>query len=495
MNRRSIATLSTAVFLLLSGCDNDGRAVRLRYEAEQRYFKADKELGLLTSRPELVTTGKIREVAYQFRDLSQFCYTASGAIDASHYPIESREIQNLAYQSASRLAQLYFSAGLFDSCVSGLQRLIDNVPLTPSQARESYLNLGQALQSNKQWDSALTVYETAVLEFYPPLDSTGQIVFSVFNLPTHIFRLAVFVTDSATSQGQLTSAINYYQRFIREHPGTRLAIASHANLARLYDDIGRWELVIPELSALKDSTGLLPSDIRIRIADTYALRLKQNDRAIAMYDSLLSETPETDSLLRPLLIFKKATSRIDQKRYAEGRELLVDLKKEYLQFYGQNPSAQLAIARSFELEGNWSRAETEYQVLFRNFKGSEEGMNAYLHIAERFINLGRPAEAERWYTDALAHYEEIATRGAGSLVEASALYFKATLFEQQLKWKEAMAILEGIFNKFPDSDAGRNAINRASQIARNELHDSAAATALDEKFQTAVAKMRREWEG
>jgi tetratricopeptide (TPR) repeat protein len=493
MTKRQFAILPVAASLLISACD-DGTAVRLRYAAEQRYFKADKELGILTSRPENVTAEKIREIAVQFRDISQFCFSASTEVDPAKNPVEAREIQNLTYQSVSRLSQLYFSAGMFDSCVSNLQLLTEKIPLTESQAREAYLNLGQALQSNRQWDSAIGVYEQAVLEFYPPLDSTGQIAFSVFNLPTHIFRLAVYVSDSASSNRQLTAAINYYQRFIRESSDSKLASASHANLARLYDDIGRWEMVVPELSALVDSTGALPAEIRIRIADTYATRLNENERAVKIYDSLLNETPATDTVLRPLLIFKKAATEIDQKKYSEGRELLVDLKERNRRFYMQNPAAQLAIARSFELEGNWSRAESEYEVLFRNFIGSNEGMNAYLHIADRFEKLGRMAEAEKVYANALLYFDEVATRGAGTLLEATALYFRAELFEQRRNWKEAVVILESIFDKFPDSDSGRNAVNRASQIARNKMNDPSAANALDEKLRAAVSKMRRDWE-
>jgi tetratricopeptide (TPR) repeat protein len=493
MIKRLLSISPALAVLMVFGCD-DGTAVRLRYEAEHRYFKADKELGILTATPDLVTVEKIRDIAHQFRDISRFCFDASTKIDPSKNPVESREIQNLAYQSASRLSQLYFSAGVFDSSISNLQQLIDKIPLTQSQAREAYLNLGQALQSNRQWDSALSVFEHIVLEFYPPLDSTGQIVFSVFNLPTHIFRLAVYVTDSVSSQRQLTSAINYYLRFIREFPGTRLAVASHANLARLYDDIGRWELVIPELSELVDSTGALPAEIRIRIADTYAHRLNEGGKAIILYDSLLTEMPGSDTLMHSLILFKKGTTLIDQRKFADGRELLVGLKERDPRFFMQNPAAQLALARSFELEGNWSRAETEYQVLFRNYIGSEEGMNAYLHIAERFEKMGRMDEAEKWYSDALTHFNEVGVRGAGTLVEASALFYRATLFEQRRNWKEAASILESIFDKFPDSDAGRNAVNRASQISRNMLNDPAAADALDEKLRIAVAKMRQEWE-
>ena len=136
----------------------------------------------------------------------------------------------------------------------------------------------------------------------------------------------------------------------------------------------------------------------------------------------------------------------------------------------------------------------EYNFLIENYRSSDEAMSTLLYLTEYFDRQGRPQEAQRWFQQAERYFEEMAAIGAGTIVEAKALRFKADLYQQKNEWGKAAEILLGLFDKYPHAEIGRQALLKASAMYRQKLNDRAAADSLIEVLKAVIVQVEPGWE-
>jgi len=474
---RGIAVTLLVTAAVISGC-SENPALRARYQAEKMFFQSEKAARQARIRPDLTTPAVTRNLHRQYGATLDFCYQAIDSLSPREYPLEHRELSEIAFRAATRLSQFAYIEERFDSCVAVLGHLMNRVHLTGIPNISTYLNLGRALQAAGRWDSALTIYNYSVTNFYPPADSRGEIIVSLFNLPNHIYDVYVRVGDSAAAAAQVGRAEQYYQRLIANYPAGNLAGAGHLNLSSLYERLGRWEDAIAELSQLTDTTGDLSPSAGLRIATLHATQLNRPDLAIEEYDRILQRLVGRDTLRRPMILYNKGLVYLYQKQYGRARQTLVDIKKRYQDFFNRTPTIQYAIARTFELQDNWDRAETEYKYLINNFPTSEQSLSTYLFLIDKYSEQGRALEAERLESRAANKYDELVATYPGTRAEAAALSHKAELYRRRSDWPGAIGLLSEVFDKFPTSEIGFRAAITAALIYRDELNNQAAADSL-----------------
>jgi tetratricopeptide (TPR) repeat protein len=418
-----------------------------------------------------------------------FCYSALDSVDRTRDSVAHGEICGITHHAAVRLAQLFFTVRRFDSSAAILTTLVTRAPLSKYDAAPAYVLLAQSLQGSGKLDSAMIDYNKAVTILDPPIDRNGQLAFSVFNVPHLVYRIYAKGADSIKSHEAFTTATEYYKNLIARYPKSGLSASSEAVMARLYTDEENWPAAIGSLEKLIDSSGRTNVNALLQIADIRAKHLKEYDSALAIYEVISSRLQGRDTLSRSVLLLKQGMAYMSEKRYVKGRQMFVDLQKRFPAYYASNAAPQLATAQSFELEGNWDRAETEYRFLLSNYPSSEEAYSTYLYLADQFTKQGRKLDADKLLQTAEQVFEKAASQGAGTRQEALALSFKAELFRRKSLWREAAVTLSSIFDKFPDTDVGRNAISMASSIYRKKLNDTAAADSLFRVYATMVTKI------
>ncbi len=481
--------LSALTIMALLGSCSDNPALRSRYEAEKQFDQAERALKTVMALKQNVTPAALSQAEDKYKSLLQYCIGSLKATDSMRYPVEYNEITFLAYQTSNRLGQLYYAGGQTDSCIALFDRVLKTLNLSSTQLANTYINLGQTLQASGQWDSALSVYDIALERFYPPVDKAGEIIFPVFNLPTHIYRVLNYVRDSADARYQFNRAENYYRNLLTDFPGSKVAVASHSNLARMYDDAGLWQREIAELNAIGDPT--LPSYLTILIkkADLYGGQLGIFDSALALYNETLDRIQPKDSAMKPEVQFKIAMLRMDQKQYGTARSLIEQIKKSYPAYYAATPAVQYTFARAYELEGKWNLAQTEYNLLIEKYRYSDEAMQTYLYLVKYYRDLGRNAEADKWFADAEKYFDEFAAGSVGRVDEARALLYKADLYRLNQNWQKTADMLQSVFVKFPQTDQGLTALAGASDIYRTQLNNPAKADSLMSVLQSSLAKI------
>jgi tetratricopeptide (TPR) repeat protein len=478
MKTRQVAAFAFLVSALALVSCSDNPGVRLRYQAEKMYFSAERMARAVQIRPELANSEAIGQLRNTYGQVVQFCYGALDSIPVTAYPTEHQELTELAFRSSSRLAQLFYIENRYDTCISIFERLLHKTSVRGASLANTYLNLGRALQAAGKWDSALTVYEYTSETFYPPIDQSGRVMRNLYDLPVQLYGVYDRAGDPSRATLYLTQAEAYYTELINEFPNTELALSARASLTGLYEDTQRWEEAVTQLSLMRDSVGVVPMRARQQIADINARQLGRGDAALLQYDSILTDLKGSDTLARPLILLKKALVLLDRKRPAEARAALLDIKYNYSRFYDGSPIVQGSIARSFEDEGNWERADTEYRYLIEKYDGTEQAMSTCLYLAAKYAELKRNTEAQRMEQRAEADFDRIAANRAGTLLEASALGHKAELYRRRKDWPKTAELLCQIFDKFPHSEIGYQSLVGASVVYREKLNNPKAADSL-----------------
>lgn len=474
--------------VLTIGCA-DNSAVSLRYSVEKKLHRAERALEKSNIKPELVTPEASAEIRQLYAEAADLGVIALDSIDQKRFPVEYRELQHLAFQATGQLARMYYYDRQFTKAITALERLLSITDLQPLYILATQINLGRSLQASRQWDSALAVYDMALEGHYPPIDETGDVLLTLLNLPTHIHRIEHLAGDSVAAAERLAWALEYYGNLVETFPEANLKAAAHGNLARLYDQTGQWQKEIDQLYLLLDSTSSAYATIRIKIADLYGIRLRQFSQATELYNELATELEGTDSVLYAIVQHKIAAVKMEQGRYSEARQIGTKLKRNYRWYFDTSPLTQYLIARSFELEDNWNRAEIEYNYLIENYRGSDEALAAFLYVAEYLENAGRKAEAERKFEDAEKYYQQVAATSSGTIVEAKALAYQADLFARQEDWPKTAKLFLHLFERFPETETGRRALLRASGIYKHKLGDVVTADSLIDIFRASIAEI------
>ena len=219
MTNRRLTALGAVLLtvVLLVGCSEDP-AIQMRYRAEKLFYDAEEAVQSVQLNPHQDTQNSYKLLTDQYRRALDYSYAALDSIAVDQNLQERNELSLIAFKAASRLTQLAFTAQHYDSGAMYAQELVNRVQLQGDAKLSAYLNLGQALQASGQWDSSLVVYQNSLDEFYPPLDSRGQPVENLLNLPAHIYGAYMKIGDTVSANSALGKAESYYGGLINGYP-------------------------------------------------------------------------------------------------------------------------------------------------------------------------------------------------------------------------------------------------------------------------------------
>lgn len=488
-----ILILSITLLLPLLSC-GDNQPLRLRYEAEKKYHEAETALRDARVRQLSQKDSTGQKIVAQYADVVEFCYSALDSARESGNESLIADMEQLVFRAATRLSQLYYARAEYSLAAKVTGRILDGTVLKGKPLLSGSMNLGRALHASGNWDSAATIYSRLLSEFDPPLDANGNIEFGLFNLSYYMYEVVTWFGDKELTATYYGRAESYYRRQADNTTSSTLSSASHTTLALMYHNRGFWEKEISELSMISDTALQSRAGIQMKIGDIYANQLGDYDEALLRYDKVLATAGQTDTISYPLALFRKALVAMASEKYGQARQQLMAIKKEYPAFHHNSPAAQLAIARSFEYENNWSRAETEYDLLLEKFSYSDEAFSTHLHLARHYTEIGRTREAERRFRKAGEVYEQAISIERGSATEARAFSFKAEMFRQQGEWSQAASTLTELFVRFPSSDIGRKAIVTAASIYRENLNDSPKADSLLSQLKGSTVRLQQPME-
>jgi tetratricopeptide (TPR) repeat protein len=473
-----LLSILTAILTLLVLSCSDNQAVRLRYEAERAFVRAERQLMGMQSSSKAMRTQSSQGARDGFRQAMQLSISALDSVDASVYPKERSELEQIAYESTAQLAALHVRRQQYDSSVAILEDLLRHVELNGRRRLAARFRFGQNLQLASQWDSALAVYDALLTDAFPPLDKGGDIDRDLLGLPLHLTWVSLQSDDTQYADMWRERAEEYYLSLLTYRDDHPLAAAARTHLASLYEIVGEPQTALAHLDTLIATTPSARIPALVAVADIFANDLDRPDTAVTLLGMILLDVPLEDTLLRPELELKTALALIDQKQCDRARTILIDLKRNSTGFYSRTPLIQKTIARSFELQGKWSRAETEYKFLIEKYRDTDEAVLANLHMADHVASQGRSSEQEYWMTSAKDQLSDMARRGAGGQLEAQTMYLRAEMALSDGRPDRAVEILTELLHRFPKSIEGHRGLRLAVEIMASQPHRKTTVDSL-----------------
>jgi tetratricopeptide (TPR) repeat protein len=463
------------VLLILLGCSAD-RSKQITYNAERIYHQAEKLFETASIKPNLGDTATWSGIKNGYLNSIRYCWIHLDSLPADKFPQERQGLESVAYLATTRLASIYFAEQKIDSAIALLQQLLSLTNLTGRALLSTQSNLAQAYLASGDWDGGMEIYRSMIDTFYPPVDNNNEIINEVLGLPIeliNIYRRLQFPEEKEAVE----SAREYYQRLIREWPDSELERAARLTLARFYANEQEWDESIETLSNVKDSTGQLGIPESMKIAEIYADGKNDYKAAIEIYKDLIKRVTDTTRLVT--IYIRTGIAYYDDGQYAKCRETMDFIKKRYYGYFMSNPVPQDFMAKSFDREDNWERAEEEYFWLISNFPESREAFDAYLTIARHYDEIDNEQLSESWYRRAEEFYSRMQSQHAGTPVAASAISYKAEIARLQENWDRAAQLLEELYRRFPEQDVGRRGLVNAIHLYREKLDNPARADSLE----------------
>ena len=467
--------MAAGLFVFVS-C-SDQKLVSARYEAEKLLFKAERAMQQMSASGQIAQSDSHKTLLNQFSQALKFSSDALVTFrDRSDSP-EYRELGTVAFGAANRLAKLFADNNDYHESAAILDSLVTTIPLSPTQRVNSLLNLGQALLSGGEVDSALEIYDGLINENPVPLDERGELIYPLFDLPLHVYNIAA-KAGRKSRETDYGLAEKYYTSLLDRADMGKLYDACHTSLAMLYSDTENWKQAVDHLRLIKDSAGTPHMAAQVMAIDLETSRSENLAATERSVDSLLNHRDKGDTLYYPILLWRKA--RINYKRgdHLGARRQLNLIKRDYRNFYDRTPGTHLLMAQSFESENKFDRARLEYDILLERFPHSEEAMASYLHLEEYYDKHGREVESRQLREKARKVVQELTGRGRGSLPEARASAFLADIYAYDQHWDSACELLVGLAERFRGTEIACRALNSAAEIYGEKLFDRKRADSL-----------------
>ena len=460
--------------LLISCSVNQNK--QIQFNAERYLHRAEKIYNTAAIKPDLTDILTWSSVKSAYLKTINYCYTHLDSISVKDYREEREGLESIAFMATSRLSSIYYAEAKFDSSIIILEQLLSLTNPTDRALLSAESNLARAYHAKGDWQSGIDIYKSLIDTFYPPVDKDNKIIHEVLNLPIELFNINLKLKNITDPEKGSQSAREYYRRLIAEWPDTELQKAARRALARLYTDLSRWNDAIETLSLVRDSTGQVGVPETMKIGELYTTGKKDYTAAIGIYNQLLNRVD--DSTLLATIYTRIGIAYFDNKSYSECRATMETIKENFYSLYMSDPIPQKYIAMSYEKQGDWDRAESEYQWLITNFPDTEAAFNAFLVVADHYASLKNERLADAWYQKADEFYTRMQFKHAGTYIEASAISYRAEVARRQKKWEVAARRLEELFSRFPDKEIGYKGLINAIAIYRDKLNNKAKADSL-----------------
>ena len=204
------------------------------------------------------------------------------------------------------------------------------------------------------------------------------------------------------------------------------------------------------------------------------------EQIAAQYQKVIKDFP--NSRLVPSAYFFLGNLYSVKKDYETARGMLGEICPKYPGNASLCSEASANIAKTFELEGNWSEALKVYQGIEKAYPLSDLGLTIPLYIANYYARYSHTVNAQEAFAEAAAHYRKLSAEHPNSEVELKALKLLSGCYLVQKNWKEATAALAEILNKYPNSQLVVPTSQAIDSITLTESKDFDAAITIYRDF-------------
>jgi tetratricopeptide (TPR) repeat protein len=438
---------------------------------EQLHYKAEKlkqkKLGI---KPELLTETDYNEMIDAYMSVVNTFELNYGELAAKDTLSSSeREASYLAGRSLIEAAFLHERKGEDSVTIEILGRFAREFPHNREQRALALLQLGRRHARTGHLDKTEAAWMELLEEYFPPADRELHPNTEILELPVTLARLYYDLQDTEKGEQHLDFAERYYLRIIDEFRHSPLGLTTIRFLADTYVLRNKPSEAITLLETATDSAGAVFGTAQLIIADIYLTSLGDTAKARERYEAVAES--EVDSLSHPQAFMQMAKLEFMHGNFPECRKHAATLKNRFERYRSLQPQVQQLVARSFDKEGDFSRAFSEYQWVLTNFPDSKEAIDTYRYLPRFLRENDQEQLAAEWHGKAVAFLSDMKQEAKGTTLGLAAHSNLINMLIESEKWSQTIRELELLQADYPLSTAGSSALARAGSIYRDKLQD------------------------
>ncbi len=334
------------------------------------------------------------------------------------------------------ISRAYTATGDHAGARDVLLELLENKKLLPRLRRQLRIQLYDAYFSLKEFDRALDGFEGFAVQ-----------------LPDH--ELAPYALYRAgavlAQQGKHEKALETMRSVLESYPGSSVHAQAVLGVGEQMIALGRAEEAVEYLLGYLHEEGgdTLPAapNIYLRVAETYRGELKNNRKALEIFDTLVAEYPE--GVLYSYAAYQRGMLLREAGRDDEARRSLELVKKERKTLYR---AAQAEIAKIL--------AKTDPEAAIKNYRAIVEESETPEDSAIAMIGIGDVyARVEKW-DEAAGVFEQVCGfyDGKDTTLLAGALVKWVDALSKDRQHEKAIEAAQILQQRFPDNEYTVNAV-------------------------------------
>jgi len=441
------------------------------FAVERLYYDAEKlESKKLGIKPELATNEDYAEVIDAYDKVVNLYESKLSYLNQKDSLTENEsKAAYLAGKSLLQTAKLYQMSGNTDKTREILESYSSRFPQNREFNAIALLRLGKLEEAAGDLTAAEAAYLKLLDQFYPPSDIKLQPNTDVLELPVRLAGLYSDMGNEERKEYFLDYAEQYYKKIIDQFKMSPLGITTVRYLADTYVLRNRPEEAISLLKTVTDSTGAVFGSAQLLIGDLYATYLKDTAEARRRFEAVEAE-PE-DSILHPQALLQLAKLQFDLGNYPESRKYISEIKERFPKYAALQSEVQQILARTFDKEGDFNRAYSEYQWLITNYPDSKEAIEVYRYLPPFLKEHDQEDLSREWYSKAVDYMKEMRDKDAGTYYGLKAQSSLINIYYDLEQWENVATELKRMQADYPNSTASANALVKAGDTYREKLND------------------------
>ncbi len=146
------------------------------------------------------------------------------------------------------------------------------------------------------------------------------------------------------------------------------------------------------------------------------------------------------------------------------------------------------IAKTYELEGNWSSALSIYKNVIKRFPTSQTGFTIPVYIARYYQSKDLTTQANAAYAQASDFYRNLSVKHTKSPIEYNSLRLIVLCEFEQKKWADAVTASGNLMLKYPTGPVLRQALETINNLCVMQLRDYDKAISIYKQFKIKYPK-------
>jgi len=382
------------LFVCVSACSKYSD-LDLEYRAEQQFYKAMKSVNNIVINPSVVSQEEYDKTIDKFQKIiDQF--------DTDQ--VNSNPIRNIVANSWLTIASLYELRQDFSKAQKIYDEIIMLNPTKKSLCATAQFSKAVQYERLNKLDTALVEYQTFLSNYNSLLKSPDSLKAGYLETPLKIAKLHRFL-NRKNVEAQYKNARDLYMELASFHSNEQIISSIYQLIAASYSDDLDWKRVIETLSSLNSE---FPDTTRepfilFEIANIYNNQLGQNDKALTIYNQIITQFPNhqlnANNYLNIGNIYLRDTI------YSKARESYKKVIENHENNIMACAKAQFGIGLTYEKEGEMAVAINEYEWISDKFPLSLEAIIIPNYIANYYKRSNMENLAKKTFQNAIENYQ------------------------------------------------------------------------------------------